>query len=69
MVFTKNLENLPTDREQTDNQAENSKTEAALILWGSSGERANTKSPLKIYEDSSLELSLTDIYIQIFSFT
>ena len=29
------------DREQTSKQTENSKTEATLVLCGSSGERAN----------------------------
>ena len=36
------LENLLTNREHTDRQTENiSKTEATLLLCGSSGERAN----------------------------
>ena len=32
------------DREQTSKQTENSKTEATLVLCGSSGERANYRA-------------------------
>ena len=51
---------MPTDKEQTDNQAENrqssrqtdsSNTEATLILCGSSGERANNTGDSTIKEE------------------
>ena len=53
---TNKLENLPTDRQRTiRDQAENSsKTEATLILCGSSGERANFihKEKLRKYKST-----------------
>ena len=42
VLYYKKLENLLTENRQTDKQrTKNSKTEATLILCGSSGERAN----------------------------
>ena len=39
------------DREQTSKQTENSKTEATLVLCGSSGERANNRGDSTIKEE------------------